>query len=291
MKNNDLKQDRIELQGLRILTIIGILEHERQIAQPLEFNIALYVDLAKACANDQLRDTVDYGEICQLIEKIAANHSCLLLESLAGSVAETLLKHPLIEEVEISVKKLRPPVASDLSAAAIVIHRRKETAFQPIEKNVYHQAILALGTNLGNRVNHLRYALSQFSDVKRQSQVFETKPVGGPLGQNAYLNMVILIHTALDPFALHRRCLEIESGAGRERHIRWEARTLDIDLLFYEEIRIESPTLTIPHPRINERGFVLAPLAEVAPEKLPENWEALFIKADIKPLGRLNDLF
>ena len=106
------------------------------------------------------------------------------------------------------------------------------------------------------------------------SQVFETDPVGGPDDQGAYLNMVVAVRTALDPFAFLRRCRQIEAEALRQRQVRWGPRTLDVDILFFDDMSIDSPDLIVPHPRINERRFVLAPLAEVAPERCPVGWDA-----------------
>lgn len=102
--------------------------------------------------------------------------------------------------------------------------------------------------------------------------------------------MVLEVQTHLDPFAFHRKCVEIEEKAGRERKERWGLRTLDIDILFYDNICLESRFLVIPYPYIYERGFILFPLAEVAPKKLQTGWENQFDKTDIKMLGRLNDL-
>jgi 2-amino-4-hydroxy-6-hydroxymethyldihydropteridine diphosphokinase len=103
--------------------------------------------------------------------------------------------------------------------------------------------------------------------------VYETDPVGGPGGQGPFLNMVVVLETILDPYALLRRCRQIEALASRQRTVYWGPRTLDIDVLFYDDIRIEDELLTIPHPRLHQRRFVLAPLQDVAPERCPEGWD------------------
>ena len=121
--------------------------------------------------------------------------------------------------------------------------------------------------------------------------MYETAPVGGPENQGAYLNMVVAVETSLDPFAMLRRCQRIESLALRQRVVHWGPRTLDVDLLFFDDITITSPELTIPHPRYGERRFVLTPLTEVAPELCPENWQATLPPDDITPLGPLADLY
>jgi 2-amino-4-hydroxy-6-hydroxymethyldihydropteridine diphosphokinase len=92
--------------------------------------------------------------------------------------------------------------------------------------------------------------------------------------------MVAIVETDLDPFAFLRKCRRIEAAAGRVRVQRWGARTLDLDLLFYDDVTIKSPELTLPHPRHAERGFVLAPLHEVAPERCPPDWQK-YLSADV----------
>ena len=132
------------------------------------------------------------------------------------------------------------------------------------------RAYLALGSNLGDRAAHLQSAvdaLGEADDVEvvALSRVYETDPVGGP-AQDAYLNAVVAIETALDPHELLRLAQRIELAARRVRAERWGPRTLDVDVLLYDDVRVADPDLTVPHPRMRERGFVLAPLRDVAPD-------------------------
>jgi 2-amino-4-hydroxy-6-hydroxymethyldihydropteridine diphosphokinase len=150
-----------------------------------------------------------------------------------------------------------------------------------------HVAIIALGSSLGDREAYLRLAVLSLPGVQTMSQVFETDPVGGPENQGPYLNMVVAVHTSLDPYALLRRCRQIEAEALRQRIVHWGPRTLDVDVLFYDDITIDDPVLTIPHPRFAERRFVLAPLAEVAPHRCPPDWDTILPPEGIFPRGRL----
>ncbi len=130
-------------------------------------------------------------------------------------------------------------------------------------------AYIALGSNLGDRVALLRGALAALQRdgavrVVAESAVYETAPVGGPK-QPDYLNMVVAVSTELTAEVLLERCLAVEAEHGRVRRERWGARTLDLDLLAYGEVQLESERLTLPHPRMAERAFVLVPLAEIAP--------------------------
>jgi 2-amino-4-hydroxy-6-hydroxymethyldihydropteridine diphosphokinase len=130
-------------------------------------------------------------------------------------------------------------------------------------------AYLALGSNLGDRLEMLQRAVDLLADVDgilvvRSSRVFETAPVGPP--QPDYLNAVIEIETSLGPSELLESCQGVERALGRERRERWGARTIDVDVLTYDAIEVDEPDLRIPHPRMRERAFVLVPLGELDPD-------------------------
>ncbi|MCB0974236.1 MAG: 2-amino-4-hydroxy-6-hydroxymethyldihydropteridine diphosphokinase [Actinobacteria bacterium] len=138
-------------------------------------------------------------------------------------------------------------------------------------------AYLALGSNLGDRTAHLQRAINGLGrhsdvDVVASSKVYETDPIGPD--QPDFLNAVLEVQTSLDALSLLRACQEQEDLAGRVRAERWGPRTLDVDVLYLGDERIDTPELVIPHPRIEERGFVLAPLRDVAPHLVQNrgNW-------------------
>jgi dihydroneopterin aldolase/2-amino-4-hydroxy-6-hydroxymethyldihydropteridine diphosphokinase len=266
--------DRILIEDLRVLTIIGALPHEREIAQPLRIDLSIGVDLHNAGRSDELNDTVHYGLVCERIVEMARDSKDILLERLAAKVADVVLEFDLVELVDVTVTKLRPPVPEAVGTTSVCLTRtRAEAAAPPLED---HEVIVALGSNLGDREGYLRFAVGELGNVVAMSQVYETEPVGGPDGQGAYLNMVVKVQTSLDPYAFIRRCQRIEANALRQRIVHWGPRTLDVDMLFYDDVHISSERLTVPHPRINERRFVLTPLAEIAPERCPDGWnEAL----------------
>ncbi len=131
-------------------------------------------------------------------------------------------------------------------------------------------AYLALGANLGDRLENLRggrAALDASEGVRldASSALYETEPVGGPDAQGPYLNAVLRVKTTLPPRALLALCLEVEARFGRRREQRWGARTLDIDLLLYAERIVRERDLVVPHPRMHERPFVLIPLLDLQP--------------------------
>lgn len=126
---------------------------------------------------------------------------------------------------------------------------------------------VAAGSNLGDRHGHLNAAvdgLGAIGTIAAVSSVYETAPVGGP-EQGPFLNAVVLIDTARNPTALLCELLLIERSRGRVRHERWGPRTLDLDLILFGQLAIDEPGLTVPHPQMRHRRFVLEPLLEVWP--------------------------
>jgi 2-amino-4-hydroxy-6-hydroxymethyldihydropteridine diphosphokinase len=131
------------------------------------------------------------------------------------------------------------------------------------------RAFLGLGSNLGDRAAYLQGAVDALPDVVAVSRFYETDPVGGPEGQPPYLNAVVELDTELSPGDLLDWCRRLEAAAGRVRTERWGPRTLDVDVLLVGDLVIDEPDLQVPHPRMWERSFVLIPLAELAPELVP----------------------
>jgi 2-amino-4-hydroxy-6-hydroxymethyldihydropteridine diphosphokinase len=135
-------------------------------------------------------------------------------------------------------------------------------------------AYLGLGSNVGDRRRNLRAALSALDRdrairVDRDAGIaslYGTSPVGGPAGQSPYLNTVVRVRTDLAPGELLARLLSVEEDLGRERGERWGPRVIDIDLLLYRDVVRASPELSLPHPHLHRRRFVLEPLAEIAPD-------------------------
>jgi 2-amino-4-hydroxy-6-hydroxymethyldihydropteridine diphosphokinase len=152
------------------------------------------------------------------------------------------------------------------------------------------RAFLALGSNLGDRAVELRRAVTALTELVAASGVYETDPVGGPEGQGAYLNMVVQLETDRSPRQLLETCRSLEAVAGRVRDVHWGPRTLDVDVLWIDDVTVDDDDLQVPHPRLRERPFVLAPLAELAPDVVEPGWEAGFDHLGIERLGDLDTL-
>ncbi len=151
------------------------------------------------------------------------------------------------------------------------------------------RAFLGLGSNLGDRLSHLRAAVAALPDVVAVSPVYETEPVGGPEDQGAYLNLVVELDTARDAWGLLELCRRLEASAGRVRDLRWGPRTLDVDVLWVDGEIVDEPELTVPHPRMWERRFVLAPLADLAPDLAPRGLLEASV-GEVRRLGSLDEL-
>ena len=134
-----------------------------------------------------------------------------------------------------------------------------------------HDSLIALGSNIGNSLTILEAAVKTLHKIpgityRTKSSWYRTKAVGPP--QPDYINGCVSLIVELEPFKLLEILLEIENQFGRERKERWGARTLDLDLLLYDDFILHTPTLQIPHPRMTQRAFVLVPLAEIAPDRV-----------------------
>jgi 2-amino-4-hydroxy-6-hydroxymethyldihydropteridine diphosphokinase len=145
-----------------------------------------------------------------------------------------------------------------------------------------HRVVVALGSNLGDRLDNLQGGLDALFDApglefRAVSPVFETEPAGGP-EQPCYYNAVLIAQTLLPARAIWERCRSVEASLGRTRSERWGPRTLDLDLIVYGDEVSDDPELTLPHPRAHERAFVLVPWHDADPD------------ASIPGHGRVSDL-
>lgn len=132
------------------------------------------------------------------------------------------------------------------------------------------RVFLGLGSNLGDRWAYLRDAVDSLADVVAVSSVYETEPVGGPGGQGPYLNLVVELDTELTARQLLGVGQRLQAAAERVQGTRWGPRTLDVDVLWIDGVTVDEHDLQVPHPRMFERRFVLAPLAELAPDLVPD---------------------
>jgi dihydroneopterin aldolase/2-amino-4-hydroxy-6-hydroxymethyldihydropteridine diphosphokinase len=275
-------RDNIELRGLRVSGHHGALPGEQDEAQPFEVDLDVEADLSVPGGSDRLADTVDYGQLARRARGIVSGERWQLLEKIAARIAEEVLAaDERIDEVTVAVRKLRPPVP-DLASAGVRISRRRAGRGAGGRR----RAFLGLGANLGDREEALRRAVAGLPDVVAVSPLYETEPVGGRSGQPPYLNAVVELATDLAPRELLEVACRLEAEAGRVRAERHGPRTLDVDVLWVDGTTVDEPDLVVPHPRMFERRFVLAPLGDLAPDLLPDGWEQR-AEGKVRRIGRL----
>jgi len=158
-----------------------------------------------------------------------------------------------------------------------------------------HTVYIALGTNLGERLDNLRATIQSMPpevNVLAESHIYETPPWGYE-NQPAFLNMVLKAETNLEPEALLTYLKQLEVELGREQNFRWGPRLIDLDILFYDDLVIDTPPLVIPHPRLHERAFVLVPLADVAADLVHPKFhlqvKELLSKVSQQDIKRIDD--
>ena len=181
-----------------------------------------------------------------------------LIERAAEQTAqEVLLAFPLIRRLELELHKPEAPIPLPFGDVSVRIERG------------WHRAFVAFGSNMGDKEYYLEKGLKELKEHPlcrpvKVSKVYRTTPYGG-VEQEDFLNGVMELETLLTPFELLEKLQQVERQAGRERKVHWGPRTLDLDLLLYDDCVIDTETLTVPHPDMQNRDFVLAPLCEIAP--------------------------
>ena len=249
--------DVIHIRKLEIFANHGVIPEENTLGQKFIISADLYKDLRTAGKTDDLKETIHYGRAAVLIKQISEKSVFNLLEKLAEEIADALLKEFPIEKVRVSIEKPWAPVRLPLETVAVEIERS------------WHTAYLSIGSNIDDREQFLRNAIEKLnreSDTKvfAESSFIETDPYGN-VEQGKFLNGCLGIRTLLSPSELLMKINRIEKEEGRVRTIHWGPRTLDIDILLYDDERIFLENLKIPHPDMQNRMFVLEPLCEIAP--------------------------
>lgn len=250
--------DQIIIENLETFGYHGVFEEEAVLGQKFVVSAKLFLDTRKAGKTDDLKESLDYGAACQLIKKTVETKRYMLIERLAEEIAqELLLTFSQLHSVEITVKKPWAPVLVSLDTVAVSIKRG------------WHKAYLSIGSNIGDREGYLDFAIDRLNaledtKVTAVSDYLETEPYGD-VEQDDFLNGALEIETLKSPEELLETTMGIEQEAHRERIVHWGPRTLDIDILFYDDAIIMEENLKIPHIEIPKREFVLEPLSAIAP--------------------------
>lgn len=252
--------DQIKIKDLEIFANHGVFPEETKLGQKFLVSCTMFVDTRKAGTTDDLDASVHYGLVSHLIKKEMEEHTFKLIEAVAEHLAEAVLLYDdKIQKVEIEVKKPWAPVGLPMDTVAVSITRS------------WHEAYVAIGSNMGDKKAYIDRAIeglrqTQNCKVEKVSTIIETAPYGG-VEQDVFLNGAMKVKTLLTPHELLDRLHELEQEAKRERLVHWGPRTLDLDILFYDDLVLEEDDLCIPHVDMQNRDFVLRPMNEIAPYK------------------------
>ena len=250
--------DKIIVKDFEIFANHGVFQEEKVLGQKFIVSLELDISTREAALTGDLTRSVNYGELCHKIENEIQKESYDLIETVAEKIAEfILLEYPLVKGVKVNLKKPWAPILRHLEYVAVEIYRKRSRAF------------IALGSNMGDKQKNLLDAIdkikaSKHTKVEKVSSFITTEP-WGYLDQDKFLNGVIEVDTILPPKELVRFLLNIEKELKRERIIKWGPRTIDLDVILYDDLITEDEEILLPHPRMQDRMFVLEPLAEIAP--------------------------
>ncbi len=250
--------DEIRIDNLEIFAHHGVFPEEKERGQYFYVNLVLYTDLRLAGKRDDLKLSTDYGDVSLFLEQQLTGRTFDLIEAAAEAAAEAiLLRYPLVRELELELRKPSAPIPMRFDSVSVKLRRG------------WHQAYIAFGSNLGDRRAYIDNAIKALKEdernrVEKVSAILETRPYGG-VEQGDFLNGVLKLDTLYTPGELLDKLHELEQEAGRERTIRWGPRTLDLDILLYDRLVYEDKDLILPHPDMQNRDFVLRPMAELAP--------------------------
>ncbi len=254
------EQDTIQIRHLEVFGNHGVFPEETKLGQKFLVNASLYTDTREAGLTDELERSIHYGIICKEITRFLKENTYHLIESAAERLAEhLLLTTPHLARIDLEIIKPWAPIGLPLESVSVKISRS------------WHKAYIALGSNLGDKKAYITEAVDKLGQmegirVEQVSQLLETEPYGG-VEQDNFLNGCLSVATLLTPMELLTEMNRIEAEAGRERLVHWGPRTLDLDLIFYDDLVTEDPKLLLPHPDMANRDFVLRPLAELCPYK------------------------
>lgn len=250
--------DEIHIKQLEVFAHHGVFPEENRLGQKFIVSADLRTDLRKAGLADDLQLSMDYGAVCAEIQDFLTRHTFQLLETAAEQLCMHLLQTlPVLHSLRLEIEKPWAPIGLPLKTASVSIERG------------WHTAYIALGSNMGDRQAYLDGAVHALRNhaamrVEAVSDYLVTQPYGG-VQQDDFLNGVLRVQTLLPPHELLDALHEIEQAANRKRMVHWGPRTLDLDILFYDDLVYSDGVLNIPHPDMKNRTFVLKPMVQIAP--------------------------
>lgn len=257
---DETRLDKIEIKELEVFANHGVYPEENVLGQKFVISATLFTRTRLAGLTDELSASINYGEVSHMITDFTRKHTYKLLESLAENLAEMLLcSLSGLEKITLKIEKPWAPVGLPLKTVSVEITRK------------WHTAYIAFGSNMGDKKMYIDNGIRGLAETKgcrieAISDYLITEPYG-VTEQDEFLNGVLKMRTLLTPGELLVRLHQLEQAANRERIIHWGPRTLDLDIIFYDDLICEEDDLCIPHIEMHKRSFVLKPLEEIAPYK------------------------
>ena len=250
--------DNLIIKGLELFGFHGVNREEKAMGQKFIVDAVLLMDMEEACERDSIDSTINYAELCHELQDVFRSEKHDLIEKAATVMCDyILLNYRQVNEVDLTLKKPWAPVHLPMEYPAVRIVRKRHTAY------------IAVGSNMGDKEGNIKKAIEVIdssirTSVIKTSKLIETDPVGYE-DQDVFLNGVFKVETLLSPKQLIRWLLSIEDDLKRVRDVRWGPRTIDLDIIYYDDLVSHDEEVILPHPRMHERGFVLEPLNEIAP--------------------------
>lgn len=248
----------INIKDLEIFANHGVLKEENILGQ--KFLVSIQME-TNTVTNDNIENTINYAEVSKVCEEFLQSNTYALIETAALMLSRNLLvKYDKLNKVTVEIKKPWAPIKMNLDYVSVEV------------TSEWHTVYASFGSNMGDRYKHIESALDRLFKNENckdfnLSKFIETKPVGD-IKQEDFINGCVEFKTLLEPYEVLELFHEIENLGGRKREIHWGPRTIDLDILYFDDLIINTDTLTIPHKEIQNREFVLLPLSEIAPYKV-----------------------
>jgi dihydroneopterin aldolase/2-amino-4-hydroxy-6-hydroxymethyldihydropteridine diphosphokinase len=250
--------DRVDVTNLCLHGHHGVFPEEKTLGQKFYVDIECHMDVRPAAKDDDYAKAVSYADLCDIAVGISGQGPYNLVETLGDRIAQAILdRFHQVTKVVIRLRKPAAPMAVHFDSVGVTITRQRR-----------YRIGLSLGSNLGDKLANLRRALAWLNtdnaiEIDRVSKFYRTAPWGKE-DQDWFLNACATGWSTLDPVTILKVLKRVELHLGRVPGERWGPRAIDIDLLFVDDMRLKSPLLTLPHPEMFNRSFVLVPLAEIA---------------------------
>lgn len=256
-----INMDIIKIDNLKIYANHGVFDFEKENGQNFYVSAHLHINTQKAGLLDNLDESVSYALVADDIVEYVKENTFDLIEAVAEGIAIKLLdKYNLINDVIIEVRKPEAPIDYEFDSVSVTITRKRHTAY------------IAYGSNMGDSVATINKAKELINSHKAMRITNESDMIKssayGVTDQDDFYNGVLEVETYLEPEVLLDELHFIENDCGRVRTIHWGPRTLDLDIILYDDEVLNSKDLTIPHKDMANRDFVLMPLASIAGWKM-----------------------